>query len=277
MSRTLFIGDSHTCGYKTVPGEQGLGSYSIWNENSYVEEYSKLHNKEAVVYSMPGANTTSYADWMGNMFNLYDDIDEVIILLSSLNRFIIGYNEFMTPDTIPMDTFLYHEGTNKNGMVNRYLDKIIAGDKDQYLQLYQKPHEGDYDKFTGIGFSYEEGLTNPDLRKNTYMEIKTFFELNTHLEQRAFFKDVYTWDNMCADRNIPLYLFKMRERTFYPNTLDFYGKLKATTVADKSVEEYFNQKNIFHTTYFEEDKEHFNQSYHKLIAEKFLKHLTKPK
>ena len=56
MTRTLFIGDSHTCGYKTIPGEQGLGSFSVWNENSYVEEYAKLHNKKAVVYAMPGAN-----------------------------------------------------------------------------------------------------------------------------------------------------------------------------------------------------------------------------
>ena len=62
MTRTLFIGDSHTCGYKTVPGKQGPGSYSVWNENSYVEEYVKLHNKKAVVYSMPGANNRTYAD-----------------------------------------------------------------------------------------------------------------------------------------------------------------------------------------------------------------------
>ena len=45
MTRTLFIGDSHTCGYRTVPGKQGLGSFSVWNENSYVEEYANLHNK----------------------------------------------------------------------------------------------------------------------------------------------------------------------------------------------------------------------------------------
>jgi hypothetical protein len=107
------------------------------------------------------------------------------------------------------------------------------------------------------------------------MQIKTFFELNTHLEQRDFFKDIYTWDNMCADRNVPLYLFKMRERTFFPEAWDFYGKLKVTKIADQSVEEFFQKRNIDHNNYFEEDKEHFNQLYHKLIAQKFLKHLTK--
>ena len=68
MAKTLFIGDSHTCGYKTVPGKVGPGSYSVWNENSYVNEYVNLHNKKAVVYAMPGANNRTYADWLGSMF-----------------------------------------------------------------------------------------------------------------------------------------------------------------------------------------------------------------
>ena len=82
MTRTLFIGDSHTCGYKTLPGKTGLGSFSVWNENSYVDEYVNIHNKEAVVYAMPGANNRTYTDWLGSMFKKYDDIDEVIILMS---------------------------------------------------------------------------------------------------------------------------------------------------------------------------------------------------
>ena len=275
MTRTLFIGDSHTCGYKTVPGEQGLGSFSVWNENSYVEEYAKLHNKKAVVYAMPGANNRSYADWLGSMFKKYDDIDEVIILMSSLNRFILGFNEKLDPRVVPIDEFTHYEGTNDDKNVDRYLDKIISGDNDQYLQLYQKPHDGDYEKFPGLNFSYEDGLSDPNIREASYMQIKTFFELNTHLEQRDFFKDIYTWDNMCADKNIPLYLFKMRERTFFPEAWNYYGELKATKIAEKSVEQYFADKNINHESYFEDDKEHFNQTFHKLIAQKFLKHLTK--
>ena len=100
MARTLFIGDSHTCGYKTVPGKVGPGSYSVWNDNSYVDEYVNLHNKKAVVYSMPGANNRTYADWLGSMFKKYDDIDEVIILMSSLNRFMLGFNEKLSPKLI---------------------------------------------------------------------------------------------------------------------------------------------------------------------------------
>ena len=272
MAKTLFIGDSHTCGYKTVPGKEGPGSYSVWNENSYVNEYVKLHNKKAVVYSMPGANNRTYADWLGSMFKTYDDIDEVIILMSSLNRFMLGFNEKLSPNVVPIEQFTHFEGTDETGMIDRYIDEIIS---EEYFQLYQKPTDNDYAKFPGLNFSYDNGLIDPDIRKSTYMQIKTFFELNTHLEQRDFFKDIYTWDNMCADRNIPLYLFKMRERTFFPESWDFYGKLKVTKIAEQSVESFFLQRNIDHNNYFEDDNEHFNQLYHKLIAQKFLKHLTK--
>lgn len=272
MSRTLFIGDSHTCGYQTKAGETGPDSFTNWNDNSYVLEYSKLHNKKAVCYAMPGASLSNYTDYLKSMLDLYNDIDEVYILLSSLNRFNLGFNQKLSTDVVPVDHFMYKVGTTDDGQVDRYMDKIVEG---EYFQLYQKPHAGDYEHFPGLKFSYETGLTEPDIRKTSYMQIKSFFELNTHLEQRAMFKDVMIWDRMCDDRNIPLYLFKMRERTFFPNTWNFYGELKATKIADQSIEEYFQSKNINHESYFLEDKEHYNRQFHQLIAEKFIKHLTK--
>ena len=52
MARTLFIGDSHTCGYDTVQGQQGPAVFP-WNANNYAEIYSEIHNKIAIVYAMP--------------------------------------------------------------------------------------------------------------------------------------------------------------------------------------------------------------------------------
>lgn len=272
MGRTLFLGDSHTCGYDTLPGFIGPGSFSVWQENNYAEIYAKEHNKNVVVYAMPGSNNRAYSDWLGSMFKKYDDIDEVFVLLSSMNRFMLGHNQKLLADTVPIDQFTHFEGQSEDGLSDRYLDATTVGD---YFQLYQKPIEQDYSNFPGIEFSYETGLTKPDLRESTYMEIKTFFELNTHLEQRDFFKDVYTWDNMCADRNIPVYLFQMRERLQFPKDLDFYGKLKATTVAETSVETYFKKKNLNPDKYHTDDGEHYNKQFHHLIATKFLKHLTR--
>ena len=67
----------------------------------------------------------------------------------------------------------------------------------------------------------------------------------------------------------------MRERTFFPESWDFYGKLKVTQNSGTKCRIFFLQRNIDYNNYFEDDNEHFNQLYHKLIAQKFLKHLTK--
>ena len=272
MSRALFLGDSHTCGYTTVPGQQGQGSFSLWQENSYVEQYAKLHNKPCVVYAMPGSVNSSYPDWLTSMLQKYNDIDEVFILLSSLNRFVLGFNEKLDPKTVPVDNFCDFQGTSKDGLVDRYFDMIISNDQ---FQLYQKPHDGDYKTFPGLKFSYDDGLTDPDIRQSSYMQIKTFFELNTHLEQRQFFKDIYTIDNICNDKNIKCYIFHMRSRLIFPKPYDFYGDLKATKVHYDSIETFFSNKNIDHSKYFLDDQEHYNVDFHKLIAQNFIKHLTK--
>ena len=63
MARTLFLGDSHTCGYDTLPGQIGPGSFSVWQDNNYAELYAKEHNKNVIVYAMPGSNNRAYSDW----------------------------------------------------------------------------------------------------------------------------------------------------------------------------------------------------------------------
>lgn len=275
MAKTLFIGDSHTCGYKTVPGKVGQDSFTIWNENSYAESYAEQNNKECIIYALPGANNTAYCDWLVSMFKKHPDIDEVFLLQASLNRFTLGMSQEFDFSGISSDHFTYYIGKNENGLVDRYTDNIISDDN--RLQLYQKPTEDDYNTFPGVSFSHEHGLKNPDLRKHTYMQVKTFFELNSHIEQRDYYRSVYTWDNICADNNAKLYVFHMRDRLQFPKDVEYYGPLKSTKFSETSVEGFFAKRNIDHSKYFIEDQEHYNKDFHNLIAEKFLKHLTKPK
>lgn len=277
MSRTLFIGDSHTCGYTSVPGKIGPGSFELWQDNNYAEAYAHENKKETVIYSMPGSCNSSYADWITTMIKKYPDIDEIFLTLSSFNRFVLGFNEKLSTDIVPVDQFTHYVGKDESGLIERYQDIVIAGD---HFQLYQKPISSDYEKFPGIKFSYDEGLEHPNIREKTYMEIKMFFELNTHLEQRSFFKDIFIWDNICYDNNINLYLFSMTDRLKFPNELDFYGSLKATHYEKESVETFFRKKNIDHKKYYISDMEHYNKEYHNLIATRFIpslikKHLTK--
>ena len=266
MSRTLFIGDSHTAGVKTIPGQYGPGSFSSWQENNYADIYAELNNKETVVYAMSGSCNLVYTDWLTTMLRKYPDIDEVFIQMTPLNRFVLAHDTMLGKDTVPVDLFTA-EDTSTNPLIKHYIDNAIVEDR---FQLYNKPHNDDYAAFPGLDFSYDEGLKTPDIRKNTYMQIKLFFEMNTHLEQRQFFRDQYMWDSICADRGIKLYTFNMTSRVKLPKETDFYGKLKSTTRSTVTVEDFFAKRHIDHTKFYIEDKEHYNKDYHTKIAEMFI-------
>ena len=79
MSRTLFIGDSHTVGYQTIEGKVGPGSYSFWNDNNYCEQYSNLHKKPVVIYAQPAALNSLYKNLLKKSNAKQHDKDELYI------------------------------------------------------------------------------------------------------------------------------------------------------------------------------------------------------
>lgn len=266
MSRVLFIGDSHTCGYVSEPGKVGVGSYSFWNDNNYAELYGIEHKKATAIYSMAGVSNRMYTDWMTSMFQKYQDIDEVFLCLAPLNRFTLGFETDPNDDVIPLDHFTRITEGNTD-MLSRYSDLM---ENKGYVQLLQKPVYDDYSKFPGFDLSSELGLVKPNLRKDTYAQIKLFFELNTFIEKRDFLLNMYVWDRLCAEHGAKLYIFQMTERLKYPEDYEYYGKLKATTVSTKTVEGFFKSRMLDHKKYFIEDKEHYNKEYHHMIATQFL-------
>lgn len=268
MGKALFLGDSHTCGYDTVPNKTGIGSYSLWGDNNYGEFYAKLNNKESVIYACPGSCNSVYPDWLLNMLQKYPDIDEVFVLLTSWNRFMIAFNSELSTDVVPIDQFTDYRG-KKNNLVEIYTEKVFNGN---YFQLFNKPLYSDYDKNAHIpvDYTHEEGLTSPDIRNIDFMTIKLFFDLNTHIEQRDFFRTLYIMDNICHTHDCNMYLFHMTERLKYPDNFEFYGKFKKIKRSPVSVEQYFSKKFIDHKKYFLPDQEHYNNDYHNLIAGDFL-------
>ena len=83
MGRTLFLGDSHAAGYyfKDRPHQ--------W-EHNYGDSYSKLYNKDVIVYALPGATNKKYPIWLKSMLDRYDDIDEVFVQSTYWNRWLMG-------------------------------------------------------------------------------------------------------------------------------------------------------------------------------------------
>lgn len=266
MSRALFLGDSHTCGYITTPGKTGFGSYSMWNDNNYAESYADHFQKSVSVYALPGVCNRIYPDWLRVMLDKHPDIDEVYVLLASFNRFVLAFNETLSSDILPADFFtMKHE--KKNLLVDLYYDQIFRDDR---FQLLNKPTFDDFGKIADINFDYQNGLIRPDLRKDTFMDVKLFFELNTHLEQRDFFKDILVMDRMCLDHGCKIHFFNMTDRVKFPEKFDFYTQLKSTIISPLTVESFFRQKFIDHRKYYLDDNEHYNKSFHDLIATKFI-------
>ena len=265
MSRTLFIGDSHTIGYKTIAEKIGPDSWSYWNDNNYAEIYSEINNKNIVIYAQPGATNNLYTVWLASMFQKYSDIDEVFLCLAPLNRITLSFDPDLKFNVEPLDHFMY-EHSESTEKCRKFSDKPIAGNTVQILQI---PTADDYKKIPSNGFSAEHGLTSPDLRKDSYMSVKLFYECNTVLEKREFLLNMYAWDKICTENNAKLYVFNFRTRGVWPEQSNYFGKVDLKR-ADQSVEQYLNTLGHKAEDYFIEDKEHFNNQYHKLIATEYL-------
>ena len=267
MNRTLFIGDSHTCGYISLPGKQGPGTYSYWNDNSYCDIYSEENKKPGIVYAMAGVNNRVYTDWLKSMFEKYEKIDEVYICLSALNRFTVAYDPGLVDEVIPVDNFTAFDTASSTDNMHHYADLTGANDR---IQLFNKPIYSDYQQPAAFEITPEKGLVEPDLRKNTFMEVKLWFDMNTYIEKRNFLNDIYTWDNICNDHGAKLYLFNFTERLKYPNNFEYYGKLKCTTVATKTVQGFFANRMIDHSKYLLPDNEHYDKTYHHMVATQYI-------
>lgn len=267
MSRSVFIGDSHTCGFIAEPGKVGPGSYSYWNDNSYGDCFSDINQAPVSIYAMAGVNNRVYTDWLKTLFQRHNDIKDVFICLAPLNRFCIGVDPGLLDEPIPTDHFTIHIDESSTALIQRYADHTT---KDDRYQLFQKPWYDDYNFEPFLELNPHDGLVKPDLRKDTYMNIKLFFELNTFIEKRDFLNCVYTWDNICNDNNANLYLFNFTDRLVFPSNLEYYGPLKRTVYAPKSVQGFFAQRMIDHKKYLLEDKEHYNKAYHHMIASQYI-------
>ena len=266
MSRTLFIGDSHTVGYQTVAGKTGPGSYSFWNSNNYCEIYQTLTNKPVVIYAQPGSTNTLYTTWLKNMFEKFDDITEVYICLAPLNRMVISFDPKLENEAVPVNHFTI-EHQERTESVRKFSDQAIAGET---VQILTKPTGNDYQNSLGLEFNPDKGLIKPDLRKDPWMNVKLYNECNTMIEKKEFLLNLYAWDNICADNNAKLYVFNFRSRGVWPSKTDYFGKMKVTKRAEKSVEDYLQSLNIQAKDYFLEDEEHFNIDYHTAVAEKYI-------
>jgi hypothetical protein len=66
MTKTLFLGDSHSHGYFEMGGK-----VHAWESNNYAEIYARDNDKQTVIYSIPGGCNRKYPAWLKSMLDIY--------------------------------------------------------------------------------------------------------------------------------------------------------------------------------------------------------------
>jgi len=259
MSRTLFIGDSHSHGYFEMGGKT-----NFWQSNNYAELYAEHHDKKAVIYSVPGGCNHKYPVWLKTMFDRYKDFDEVFIQSTYWNRFLLACSrELDVGEDTKSDLFL-NEDQEKDDLIDRYTDDRV---RDNYVEMIEQPRKENYEEFKGFEFD-PQGVTHSwSLFHEKYTYTKVFHELVTQLQYKDYCLDMFAIDTMCKAYGVKWYLWTINERVFIPENIDFFGKLDCIK-APMSAEKYFKDKCDLdiETDHYRIDREHYIKEIHKKIA-----------
>lgn len=284
MSRTLFVGCSHTSGYfyhdtdgwgeeKESAKTHRDGLYQ-WALNNYAEIYAKDNNQKTIIYAFPGAGNCKYPDWIRYCLNTYDDIDSIFVQSTYWNRYQISAN--LRPDldsTIDIDHYVFQAKSDE--LVTRYTDKEVAL---PFLEIMRQPNDNDYDNFSGHKFPGDGNFQFLEQLDKRYEYTKLWNELLTPLQTKNYHRDLVVIDTMCRDRGIPWYIWNMKDDCQLPPDLNLYGELKMCVRSPMSAEKYLLEKLNINMKEHKIDVEHHPILIHNLIAKHYipwLKNLTK--
>lgn len=273
MSRTLFIGDSHTCGYKV--DSQRIPTY--WSENNYAEIYSQVTNKKVAIYGFPGGCNRKYPTWVKSMLDYYNDIDEIFIQSTYWGRYLLGFKldkKDWFIDSINPDHFLF--GPNGGAAAERGIDPLIdkwtdIKNTDEYIELVEQNRDMEPLKpFKWDPYSPQHAFSPT---KESYSYTKLWFENLTHLQYKEFCGDLMLIDTMCRDRNITWHLWNINDRVFIPENYQFYGTLKNCKRSPKSAQQFIQETHKINIEEHTTDNEHYTYDVHKTIATEYIPYL----
>tara|TARA_B100000212_G_scaffold118508_1_gene88529 strand:- start:897 stop:1724 length:828 start_codon:yes stop_codon:yes gene_type:complete len=263
MTKTLFLGDSHSHGYYEMGGQ-----INAWHSNNYAEIYARENNKQTIIYSAPGACNRKYPIWLKAMLERYDDIDEVFIQSTYWNRFLMACSRNQdVGDGIKADHFI-DDQQEKDELIHRYCDHRIT---DDYVELTEKPRSTVYEEFKGFQFYDGKDDYNFAPLNEKYAYSKLWHELVTHLQYKDYCIDLFAIDTMLRKRNIKWYLWSINNRVFVPKHIDFFEKLSCIK-ADKSAEAFLKEKfeMDIETDKYRLDSEHYIKEVHLKIAKDYF-------
>lgn len=273
MTRSLFLGDSHSHGYAEVNGE-----VQFWKDNNYAELYSDHNNKPVAIYSIPGGCNKKYPTWLKAMLDYYDDIDEVFIQATYWNRYLIACSRNLdVGDGITADHFSRGPkqpvATDDPEHIDRWTDELVT---EEHAELIEQCRPENFEQFKGFEYSERKGMTHDwGPFKEKYQYTKLWHESVTHLQYREWCADYLLMDFICTKRNIPMYVWSINDRVFIPQHKNLYGDFTNTTFSKSSAEAYLLDKHKINieTDKYRSDGEHYTTEIHKLIATDYLNYV----
>ena len=266
MSRTLFIGDSHAHGYYHMGGK-----IHAWESNNYAELYSKLHQKQTVIYSVPGGCNHKYPVWIRSMFDRYSDIDEVFVQSTYWNRFLLACSRNLDVGEETKSDLFLDDDQPKDEMIDRYTDERV---QDDYVEMIEQPRKENYEEFKGFEFNGQAVTSSWKQFHEKYSYTKLWHELVTPLQYKDYCLDMFAIDKMCKDYGVTWYLWSINNRVFLPPKLNFFGKIDPR-VAPMSAEGFLKERFDIdiETDHYRLDGEHYIKEVHSKIADEYFGYL----
>ena len=281
--RIAAIGCSHTAGYhvsnapeENVPlTEENWPFSGRWQDNNWAEEYINSKNADGVIFARIGNGWYEYSEWLDFLFKKYNDITEVIVQNTYWNRFrVTSINPPDYEHMIPLEALYKHETTK--GRIDCWTKTVEVKDSDNpNYRVIDAPHQiraKDYVNTVNIDVQYHPRFQwiEPDLRRITYMEGKTWLEIMSLKSQRDWLKEIYILQTLCKENNAELKLFGLNKWTWIPSKMKDYFNFDSIQVATDSVDDWFTQNKRIDIQKHTVDDEHYSKEIHRAIALEYL-------
>ena len=281
--RIAAIGCSHTAGYhvSNAPEENVLLTEENWpfsgrwQDNNWAEEYINSKNADGVIFARIGNGWYEYSEWLDFLFKKYNDITEVIVQNTYWNRFrVTSINPPDYEHMIPLEALYKHETTK--GRIDCWTKNVEVKDSDDpNYRVIDAPHQiraKDYVNTVNIDVQHHPRFqwNEPDLRRITYMEGKTWLEIMSLKSQRDWLKEIYILQTLCKENNAELKLFGLNKWTWIPPKMKDYFNFDSIQVATDSVDDWFTQNKRIDIQKHTVDDEHYSKEIHRAIALEYL-------
>lgn len=262
----LFIGDSHAHGYWY---DTEINDLRFWDINNYAQIYANdIASSKCYVYSYPGAPNNKYPRWIKHMLNIHPDISAVLLQSTYWDRWIMANNIRLDFPELDVGHFTRKFYSDDNVILYDDYNTI----EHIYLEWNEKPKWGSISKYNE-SVPDLNGLLNWPGYNSKYMHIKFHDEILTHLTYEMYSRDIALIDTICAEKNIPVYIWRMTDRVEFPEKFDSFKKLTNTKIFRTPANIWIKENLNIDIDSKKVDEEHYNYESHKLVAHHFIPEL----